>query len=197
MKCTLIIDKSGSMVIRDQKNGRSRWEACKEATIALAYKCEEKDPEGMTLYTFSGRFKRYEKVNAARVHEIYEENEPGGGTDLAEVLGDAFDFVKKRRAQKGAEATPELILVVTDGEPDEKEPVAKMIAEMTKQLQSRKELAISFIQVGKDPAATEFLRALDDDLVKAGAALDIVDTVSLEEMEEYSLSKILEKAFTD
>ena len=72
-----------------------------------------------------------------------------------------------------------------------------MIAEMTKQLQSRKELAISFIQVGKDPAATEFLKTLDDDLVKAGAALDIVDTVTLEEMEEYSLSKILEKAFTD
>ncbi|MGD1839480.1 MAG: VWA domain-containing protein [Thermonemataceae bacterium] len=197
MKCTLIIDKSGSMIIRDQKNGRSRWEACREATIALAYKCEEHDPDGMTLYLFSGRFKRFEKVTAARVHEIYDDNEPGGGTDLAEVLSDTFGFIQERRKDQGDNPEAELVLVVTDGEPDDHASVVDLIKDMSTKVASQMELAISFIQVGNDPSATEFLRALDDDLVAAGAAHDIVDTVTLEEMEEYSLTQILEKAFID
>ena len=196
MKCTLIIDKSGSMVIRDQKKARSRWEACKEATIALSYKCEEKDPQGMTLYTFAGRFKRYEKVTAARVGEIYEENEPGGGTDLGQVLEDAFNFVMDRR-NKATTPQQEIILVVTDGEPDEKESVIEAIVKLSKTVKSQMEVAISFIQVGTDENATAFLKALDNDLVAAGAAHDIVDTISLEDMEEYSLTQIFAKAFTD
>lgn len=196
MKCTLIIDKSGSMVIRDQKKGRSRWEACKEATIALSYKCEEKDPQGMTLYTFAGRFKRYEKVTAARVSEIYEENEPGGGTDLGQVLEDAFNFVIDRRS-KAATPQQEIILVVTDGEPDERESVIEAIVKLSKTVTSQMEVAISFIQVGTDENATAFLKSLDNDLVAAGASHDIVDTISLEDMEEYSLTQIFAKAFTD
>jgi uncharacterized protein YegL len=195
MKCTLILDKSGSMTIRDQKNGRSRWEACKEAITALAYKAEQKDPEGMTLYMFAGRFKRYEKVTASKVTEVYEENEPGGGTELGEVLEDVFEFINKRKEKGSTE--PELVLVVTDGEPDNRETVAQAIARMSHKIKDRSELAISFIQVGTDPAAADFLKTLDDDLTKAGAALDIVDTVTLEEMEDYSLTQIFEKAFVD
>jgi uncharacterized protein YegL len=197
MKCTLVLDKSGSMVIRDQKNGRSRWEVCKEAILALAYKCEEKDPNGITLYTFAGRFKRYENVKAASVAEIYDENEPGGGTELGEVLEDAFKFISERRSKQGNNPQPELILVVTDGEPDNRQSVAKAIADVSQTLNADADMAISFIQVGTDPAASEFLKSLDDDLMKAGAKFDIVDTVTLEEMEQFSLTKIFEKAFTD
>lgn len=195
MKCTLILDKSGSMTIRDQKNGRSRWEACKEAITSLAYKAEQKDPEGITLYIFAGRFKRYEKVTAAKVTEVYEENEPGGGTELGEVLEDMFSFIGKRKEKGSVE--PELVLVITDGEPDNRETVAQAIAKMSHKIRDRTELAISFIQVGTDPAAADFLKTLDDDLTRAGAALDIVDTVTLEEMEDYSLTQIFEKAFVD
>jgi uncharacterized protein YegL len=183
------------MTIRDQKNGRSRWEACKEAITALAYKAEQKDAEGMTLYMFAGRFKRYDKVTAAKVTEIYEENEPGGGTELGDVLEDAFQLIAERKSK--GNNVPELVLVITDGEPDNRESVAQSIARMSHKIKDRSELAVSFIQVGTDPSAAEFLKSLDDDLTKAGAALDIVDTVTLEEMEEYSLTEIFDKAFKD
>ncbi|MBA4450098.1 hypothetical protein FHK94_10850, partial [Cylindrospermopsis raciborskii CS-506_D] len=52
---TLIIDKSGSMSTRDQRGGKTRWEIAQESTIALARKCEEFDPDGITVYVFSGR----------------------------------------------------------------------------------------------------------------------------------------------
>ena len=40
------------------------------------------------------------------------------------------------------------------------------------------------MQVGSDPSARRFLKVLDDDLVRAGAAFDICDTVTLDEMED-------------
>jgi hypothetical protein len=49
---TLIIDKSGSMATPDQKGGRSRWVAAQESTLALASKCEQFDPDGITIYLF-------------------------------------------------------------------------------------------------------------------------------------------------
>jgi hypothetical protein len=63
---TLILDKSGSMSVADQ-GGKSRWCYAQESTLALARKCDQLDPDGITLYTFSGRFKRYDNVTASQV----------------------------------------------------------------------------------------------------------------------------------
>lgn len=71
---TLIIDKSGSMATQDQKGGRSRWVAAQESTLALASKCEQFDPDGITIYVFSGKFKRYENVTSSIVGKIFREH---------------------------------------------------------------------------------------------------------------------------
>ncbi|MFM6253912.1 MAG: VWA domain-containing protein, partial [Dolichospermum sp.] len=95
---TLIIDKSGSMATPDQKGGRSRWVAAQESTIALASKCEQLDPDGITIYLFAGKFKRYENVTSAKVSQIFRENDPSGTTDLAGVLKHATDDYLQRKA---------------------------------------------------------------------------------------------------
>ena len=59
---TLIIDKSGSMSTGDQPGGKTRWQAAEESTLALAQECEQLDPDGITVYLFSGRFRRYDNV---------------------------------------------------------------------------------------------------------------------------------------
>ncbi len=178
---TLIIDKSGSMATRDQAGGKSRWLIMQESALALASKCEELDPDGITVYLFSGRFKRYDNVTAAKVGQIFQENEPGGRTDLAAVLQDALESYFRRKASGQNQANGETILVVTDGEPDDRKAVMRLIIETSRRLDRDEELAISFIQVGNDEQASQFLKALDDDLTKAGAKFDIVDTVTMED----------------
>ena len=54
---TLLIDKSQSMSTQDQPGGKSRWEVAQESTYALAKQCEEYDPDGITVYLFSSRFR--------------------------------------------------------------------------------------------------------------------------------------------
>ncbi|MBW4491903.1 MAG: VWA domain-containing protein [Oscillatoria princeps RMCB-10] len=194
---TLIIDKSGSMSMKDLPGGKSRWALMQESALALASKCEELDPDGITVYLFSGRFKRYDNVTAATVAQIFKENEPSGSTDLAKVLEDALNSYFQRKAAGQAKANGETILVVTDGEPDDRKAVMRVIIEASRRLDRDEELAISFIQVGSDATATQFLKVLDDQLQGAGAKFDIVDTVTVEDMEDMTLTEVLLNAIVD
>ncbi len=194
---TLIIDKSGSMSTSDQPGGKTRWETAQESTLALARKCEQIDPDGITVYLFSGRFRRYDNVTSDKVVQIYAENDPMGSTDLAGVLQDAISSYFKRKASGQTKPNGETILVVTDGDPDDRKSVMRLIIETANQLETDEELGISLIQVGKDKKATEFLKALDDQMQGAGAKFDIVDTITMEDMENLTLAEVLMNAISD
>lgn len=194
---TLILDKSGSMSTPDQAGGRSRWEIAQESTLALARKCEQFDPDGLTIYVFSGRFKRYDDVTSAKVAQIFLENDPAGTTNLAGVLQNALDNYFQRKAAGKTKLNGETILVVTDGEPDDRKAVFEVIINATRQMERDEELAISMIQVGSDAQASKFLKALDDQLQSVGAKFDICDTITLDDMEDMSLADILMNAITD
>ena len=193
---TLIIDKSGSMSNIDRGTTKSRWEIVKESTLALARKCDQLDPDGITVYLFSGKFKRFDHVSAAKVEQIFQENDPMGGTNLTSVLQDAINqFFQRKKA--GQSKAGETILVITDGEPDDRRSVFEVIIEATRRLSSDEELAISFIQVGSDTSATDFLKSLDDKLQSIGANYDIVDTITLIDMEDMTLAEVLLSAIND
>ena len=193
---TLIIDKSGSMSNVDRGTTKSRWEIVKESTLALARKCDQLDPDGITVYLFSGKFKRFDHVSAAKVEQIFHENDPLGGTNLTSVLQDAINqFFQRKKA--GQAKAGETILVITDGEPDDRRSVFEVIIEATRRMSSDEELAISFIQVGSDTSATDFLKSLDDKLQSIGANYDIVDTITLSDMEDMTLAEVLLSAIND
>lgn len=194
---TLILDKSGSMSTPDQRGGKTRWAISQESTLALARKCEEFDPDGITVYTFAGRFKRYDNVTSQKVEQIFQENDPMGSTNLAAVLADATQSYLRRKAAGQTKPEGETILVVTDGEPDDRRAVMQVIIEASRQIERDEELAISMIQVGSDPQAKDFLKALDDRLQEAGAKFDICDTLTFDEMENLSLAEVLLNAIED
>ncbi|MGF2039431.1 MAG: vWA domain-containing protein [Nostoc sp. CmiVER01] len=194
---TLIIDKSGSMSTPDQVGGRSRWDIAQESTLALARKAEQFDPDGITVYVFSGRFKRYNDVTSAKVAQIFLENDPSGTTNLAGVLQDALNNYFQRKAAGKSKPNGETILVITDGEPDDRKAVFEVIIHATRQMERDEELGISIIQVGSDAQATKFLKALDDQLQSVGAKFDICDTVTLDDLEDMSLVDVLTNAITD
>lgn len=193
---TLIIDKSGSMSAPD-RGGKSRWDVIQESTLALARKCEKFDPDGITVYVFSGRFKRYDNVTSSKVEQIFLENDPMGTTNLAAVLADATQNYFHRKAAGETKPEGETILVVTDGEPDDRRAVMEVIIDASRQMERDEELAISLIQIGSDPQATSFLKALDDRLEEVGAKFDICDTITIDAMEEMSIADVLLSAIED
>ncbi len=194
---TLILDKSGSMSKIDSGMKISRWDNAQESTLALARKCEQLDPDGLTVYTFSNRFRRYDNVTSDQVETIFLENDPVGRTNLALVLEDALNQYFQRKAQGKTKPNGETILVITDGEPDDRRAVIQVIIDATQRMDRDEELAISFIQVGNDASATDFLKALDDKLQDIGAKFDIVDTITIEDMADMSLKDVLLNAIHD
>lgn len=194
---TLIIDRSGSMSTPDQPGGKSRWAVIQESTLAIANKCEELDPDGLTVYFFSHHFKRYRNITSNKVEKIFHENEPQGGTNLTSVLQDAINNYFQRKADGQTKQNGETIIVITDGEPDDRMGVTDAIVGASKRMERDEELAISFIQVGSDPKVTRFLKALDDQLQGIGAKFDIVDTVTFDDMENLTLAEVLLNAIVD
>jgi len=85
-------------------------------------------------------------------------------------------------------------VIVTDGEPDDMRAVMKAIIEASRRVERASELGVTLVQIGNDPLATRFLKALDDDLVRTGARFDLVDTVTLEQVEDVGLTEILLRA---
>jgi Mg-chelatase subunit ChlD len=129
--------------------------------------------------------------------QIFQENDPGGTTNLAGVLQDATNRYFERKAAGQTKAGGEIILVITDGEPDDRKGVMRVIIEASRRMDRDEELGISIIQVGSDATATRFLRALDDELQGAGAKFDICDTLTIDDMADMTLAEVLMNAIAD
>ncbi len=103
----------------------------------------------------------------------------------------------QRKAARQTKPGGETILVVTDGEPDDRKAVMVAIIEASRQMERDEELAISMIQVGSDAIASQFLKALDDQLLGVGAKFDICDTITIDDMADMTLSEVLLNAIHD
>jgi len=159
-----------------------RWLAAHDAIINLAQQCEQFDSDGITLYVnnsnhdAAGSFRRYEYVQADRVVSVLRENIPLGVITLKTVLKMALDEYFIRRAAGHCKANGEMILIVTDGEPQDRLAVSKAIVAATQRMDRDDELGIGFVQVGDDAIPRGFFTALDEDLQSLGAKFDIVHT---------------------
>lgn len=190
----LMIDKSGSMGTKDQPGGTSRWNAAKEMTISLARKIAEFDADGIEVITFNNNSKETAGVkDEAEVERIFKEEEPNFGTNLYDPLKKILDA-----HVANASAKPLTVLIITDGEPERKEDIKKLIADTTKKMTADEQLALQFVQIGNDPGARAFLKELDDELVsKYGAAFDIVDTKNDADMANMTITDVLLAAVED
>jgi len=190
-----LLDKSGSMSTTDCPGGKSRWEYSQETGLALAQLASKFDADGITVVPFASSFKVYEGVTPDKVSQVFKENSPMGSTDTALVLKNRLDAYFTRKASGNTKSV--LLFVLTDGEPNDYGAVATAIIDATKKMDKDEEIAIQFVQVGQDQSATKFLQYLDDNLVAKGAKFDIVDTVKIADVENFSIEELIAKSFAD
>ena len=188
----LIIDKSGSMNKRDMPNGQSRWKAVEESTYAIAAKIFELDPDGIDIWLFANDCQVFRNQTPDKVEQIFKENEPFGGTKMAEVLQKALDSYFSKRDSGKLKMNGELLLVVTDGEPDNQGEVVRVLVNASQRLRPQDHLVVNFVPVGNDAGAMQFMKYLDTELTaKEGAVRDIVEVVKMNEIEQQGLKQAL------
>ncbi len=191
------VDMSASMLTDDCTGGATRWSFLQETVLGVVAVAAKTHPEGIPVTVFARRFQTYNGVkDAAGVNNIFTENDPFGGTDTAGFLQNRLDAYFAR--QKAGGAKPLVMIVFTDGRPDNEEALEKLIANSSKQLGGdRTKLGISFIQIGGDKGATQYLETLNDGLTaKYPGALDIVNCQTALAVENLGVKELVNLAFT-
>jgi Mg-chelatase subunit ChlD len=150
---------------------------------------------GIDVIVFGSSVKLHEGVTVDTLKKVFAEYSPGSSTNTAGAVKTAVDGYFARKA--AGKAKPITLIVFTDGVPDDRTALKKVIVEAANKIDADEEIAISFIQVGKDEGARKFLKSLDDDLQGEGAKFDIVDTKDDAEMENMSVEDILLAAVND
>lgn len=188
----VIVDASGSMGTEDMPGGRSRWKYMQETAEAFARDVAKFDSDGLDVIVFGGAgIQQYNGVDAAKVREIFNDREPRGSTPLHLALDAAF--TRGKQSNK-----PQFNLVFTDGEPDDRIAVERMIVKQANSQERDEDCTVLFVQVGTDSGAAHYLQHLDDDLQSKGAKFDIVDVKTQAEAEAFaSTAELVLHAISD
>jgi uncharacterized protein with von Willebrand factor type A (vWA) domain len=193
----VLVDKSGSMSEEDCPGGKSRWDYAQENVLAIAKQCEKYDDNGITVGVFSNKLKLYENVTdgSGLLKKIFSENQPGGTTDTAGALS---HVIEEYLATKGtATCKPIIVVIITDGIPDDEPGLVRVIVNTTKKISTREEIGLEFIQIGTDKHAHAFLDRLDNNMTQEGATLDIVNAVTAEDLGDKLISDVLIASLTE
>lgn len=204
----LVIDRSTSMddpLKEKEPNGITRWQAVEEIAVGIARECSQYDDDGISLYFFASTFQKFENIGGGadkeaalrQLRQLFVDHKPNGNTDTAAVLQDIFKGYLERKAKFGSEVKPIIVIMFTDGRPNDEAAVSRTIIDFTKKLESENEAGLTFLQIGDNQHAREFLKKLDDGLEKRGAKFDIVDTMDANEMESHTLTDILLESVND
>ena len=152
-----------------------------DQVVVIAGKEKGKRGRVLRLATEKGRV-FIERVNLVKRHTKPTQRSPRGGTPLDNALTEAL-------ALAGRSGKKDLIIVFTDGVPDDRAKVAKIITDTSQQIENDEDLTFLFVQVGRDTAATSYLNSLDNDL--RGAKFDIVDAKTINEAEAFPTTTAL------
>jgi Mg-chelatase subunit ChlD len=173
-----VVDTSGSMAEPNKAGGSTtRWEAMQESLRTLIRDLSQIDTDGIGMVQLGGNINAWENVTEANALDIFKDLSPRGGTPLAEALTKAFSMA-------GKSAKKDMIVVYTDGVPDDQDAVKRVILNQANSQSSDDDLSILFVQVGDNADATRFLQGLDDNL--KGAKFDIVDAKTVAEVDAFA-----------
>ncbi len=177
----------------DVSPSESRWQWCSDQTDSLsqqlhkALKCPA--DKNLKVVLFNDRFKVFKNVDLSSVPTFFAANRPSGNTNANAALRSQLKEYFAARDQN-ENVKPLLVAMITDGLPDDPFTLRQTIIDATKRMHNPNEIAITFLQVGVDPKATQYLRELDHGL-GSRAKYDIVTSKSFDQLNKSGLALAL------
>jgi len=156
----VVLDRSGSMAML--------WREAINTCNAIVHNLHtQKDRPIVLLYTFSHVVDKFVISPGVDVGQVLCRHGPNGSTDLAGALRTVFqNHFRKKRAFR--------VVVITDGIPNSANEAKDVILERTRK-SKKKQIGITFFQVGDNPGATQFLYRLPHVLMHEGAPYQPVE----------------------
>jgi hypothetical protein len=171
----IIVDRSGSMSTQDCPGGLSRWQWCSKQAAALAQAAAQAS-SAITVMFFNNELQIFDNVSPANLPILFNSYSPAGGTALATPLVAQLDRYFSRRSK------PLIIVVISDGIPQDTSVLAPMISDASNSLHYVGEVTISFLLIGNQIDSQQFkslLGELDGGGIKNGGMVDVIDFKTL------------------
>jgi Mg-chelatase subunit ChlD len=173
----LLVDNSGSMGHMSRRVAGNRLEEVQHDVLRTAQVAEQFDADGITVIEFGSTAQVFDNVGSLKVAGTFKQFNPAGSTNLTAAL--------ELAVEKAASTTKNAIVICwTDGRPDS-EKTAKDVIERAGQLLGRPKIGFTFIQVGDDPGAGEFLDTLDNSM-----KVDVCATVRASEATSLTIHQL-------
>lgn len=166
----------------------TRWEKAVVSLDKIITQVVKVDPDGVDIVCFGGEgdAQWYRNIKDTKnVEEMVNDKRPRGrcymGSAMEECINDAFEKDMSNR--------PVAILVLTAGKPSDAEHLDATLLKTVERLADEYEkcpLSITFVQIGNDEDATDYLKHLDQHIqaesAKSGEMFDLVDTIKDDEI---------------
>jgi len=163
-----------------------RWEKACMLLPGIVNQVSKVDPDGLDIVCFGGDSKPniYRNVrNQKDCERLVTAKAPSGPC----YLGEAMELILKETFERGFKKRPCGILVLTAGAPDDSKRLEKTLRDASNRIATEKwkesPLTITFIHIGGDLDAEEYMRYLDSSMTsemknrKTGEKENICDTV--------------------
>jgi uncharacterized protein YegL len=177
----------------DVSPSESRWQWCSEQTDNLSQQLQtalsSPPDKNIRVVLFNDRYKVFKDVDLNSVPTFFANNRPSGNTNANAALRSQLREYFAARDQE-ENVKPLLVAMITDGLPDDPLTLRQTIIDATKKMRNPGEIAITFLQVGVDPKATQYLRDLDHGL-GSRAKYDIVTSKSFDQLNKSGLALAL------
>ncbi|KAI9751645.1 MAG: hypothetical protein M4579_005970 [Chaenotheca gracillima] len=193
-----LIDDSGSMQQTDQGSTKSRWDILREALGYIGEIAAGYDPDGVEVYFICNSDKHGDHLHSKQsILDLLDQVDPGAdgaaeGTQMSQIMESLLDsYLGKYRRYRAMSAVEQAadrlrcynLIVITDGEADDKEYVQDTLAIVARELDDfraprapARQVGVQFLQVGTDEGAAKWLKLLDDQLPQLDKVRDMVDT---------------------
>jgi hypothetical protein len=181
----------GRLFMRAPQGGTvTRWEWCQRQTMHVASQLARMPGSNLKLVLFDDRVTEFDNVSIDSLSDIFNRYKPSGGTNATRALKTAIQEYFEKQRDFGR-ARPLSIVVITDGAPASPRSLKDLIIDTTLKMNNPAEIAISFLQIGRDDQGNQLLPELDLGLVPEGARFDIVMSRSFNSVSRTGLMSAL------
>lgn len=192
----IVVDESKSMLRKDCPGGISRWEWCGEELSELSKQLAPYVQNGFTLITFASDYEVLENATPEDVIQRFDKRPAATTTRMSMPLNNRF-----KRLAKKSNSKPVLMVLITDGVPSPKTEADLVIDSLiaaSKQVNNKRDLTVAIFEIGQEnQEGKQFIKEIDDDLVKRGARYDIVRSLPFVELERVGLVNALVTVMRD
>ena len=192
----LLIDHTSSMMHEDCPGAVTRWDWLRRQVLSLSEGLEKQIKGNIALVPFAQDFKVYPRVSSPQVKSIMKGLIPAGSTHPEKALQTVFDAYFAQKETNPGIVRPLLVVVVTDGVPNEPDEVIDVVTRATARMTDSREILLTFLQIANDQQGNSIMKELDCDLVeKDGARFDIINRKDFREVQSKGLEACLIEAF--